>query len=1400
MISLTIALLAIAAAAGVCLLVYALQSPGKRWRRLVSGSVLILSVVPAWLFLRGGYWQTGRTYLLLVPMGRSDLALSVIHQLPHGTPVAVATIDPNPASLSKSLGWLSSNPAVNSIPTMAAFKLDTDGFKDVAGATVPPLQWRAFPYFLPKPTALLLDDASDIISNTSPNSITVCTIDSAMHQHGVDFFRVDTSSGPLAGGRLDLSLSTHHVSIQGTSIPTTQFSRFAIEATLSLLNCRYPATGPYHLKAWIDRVTPSATQPAGITPESQQYIATMDDNGPTVASGSAPIDPRVTKFVLGDMSPINELKLGYHQLSIELSFNTTVDGHPTSLTYSQSDYFEIDSPKVVVMQRAGSDDLMLRSWVHREPGPDHTASTPPPKAADLLNQLVTNMREGGNAPRMPFSNVEIQPSVDNLTNSLGDACELLLIEPTAEDLSALDTNTFKQWIAAGHSLVIAGPPVIAGQPPEWLPATAAPLPAPSTQPVQERTDLRLYFVVDASRPGSSFHTFEALPPPAPAGSTADTKETGIRLQHLVIEGLLAKLKAHRREDPTPTTMTELDQPDPKTTTERLVVKKPASVLLGTIGNQPITIIPPIMQELGKAADAPQTYQKLNNGILADIASSWIAPRLSLLMSAERSEFYGSILSSLVNPPVPEGFKRADLDLPLFPDEWAPGTVVVAFSADIDQPKDFGKGFPHYFAQVGRWHRWMLKDSDAEDSNRSWVDPSKIVSNKIHLIVVPIQLAAAYTADNDNAPYGNKYRSLLTGADGAGIIPGGAKGAAEELKAQYTTPLELVGSDDDAEKSVPPVVDGIWRILTETAKETAQLSMTDDRGRAVDARCWQSVRVPFSWRHLKPTAAIVDPVTGDAPAAARIGSTVGQGEAALYWLAYGQGTVHVLAYNPFTYDRWKEDLGTFQEADGKYSYHYDGWGLQRLIDPRALLRGGQGLRIASLSVAPDRSYATVTCCFESENFEIPKLLNEKEKVAGVVQVLGVDMHARTATLTISAGSSDVQIPSDTLAGNYHLFANDQRSEDIFLDLNKTSLGGGVPPPLDRIAALSGGTTIPLVQLGDYSTSPLNLLWLAGVSLPLLVILLLSPFARAWSVLKVLRRLRRRRPDPSEVQSEDQADAVAAVSRGGMSFGESQAQRPSGPILQLRPMRQGDSSTAARRGDWIYFIDEIASALGSPLLPRVYETPKEQALSIITLLDLHPGSFVNDRGDFSDRQRALTRIAVLNSLASSRRSGEHRVAAFQVPEEPENTMACDPDAATKRIADLSQQMSQLSGKLQVPEFLMNEMVIVVTDPASLQFEQILPRFLAAATQSACRLGILLLTHPSQLVETGCVRPAGRLILLDRADLDAGAVSFFHQTCAETWAARASMADGVLVRLRTDQWPDEVATILAEDIWVR
>ena len=71
---------------------------------------------------------------------------------------------------------------------------------------------------------------------------------------------------------------------------------------------------------------------------------------------------------------------------------------------------------------------------------------------------------------------------------------------------------------------------------------------------------------------------------------------------------------------------------------------------------------------------------------------------------------------------------------------------------------------------------------------------------------------------------------------------------------------------------------------------------------------------------------------------------------------------------------------------------------------------------------------------------------------------------------------------------------------------------------------------------------------------------------------------------------------------MSAGDPNAERPAGPILRLRPTRVGDSPAAARRGDWAYFTSDIADMMGSPLLPRVYETPKDQAMSILPLLDV------------------------------------------------------------------------------------------------------------------------------------------------------------------------------------------------------
>ena len=70
--------LSIAAASGCAIVLYALLSPRTRWRRLVGGSSLLALCLPAWLFAHGGFWATGRSYLLLVPPGSEPGAKELI--------------------------------------------------------------------------------------------------------------------------------------------------------------------------------------------------------------------------------------------------------------------------------------------------------------------------------------------------------------------------------------------------------------------------------------------------------------------------------------------------------------------------------------------------------------------------------------------------------------------------------------------------------------------------------------------------------------------------------------------------------------------------------------------------------------------------------------------------------------------------------------------------------------------------------------------------------------------------------------------------------------------------------------------------------------------------------------------------------------------------------------------------------------------------------------------------------------------------------------------------------------------------------------------------------------------------------------------------------------------------
>jgi hypothetical protein len=535
-----------------------------------------------------------------------------------------------------------------------------------------------------------------------------------------------------------------------------------------------------------------------------------------------------------------------------------------------------------------------------------------------------------------------------------------------------------------------------------------------------------------------------------------------------------------------------------------------------------------------------------------------------------------------------------------------------------------------------------------------------------------------------------------------------------------------------------------------------------------------------------------------------------------WTTVGAGAAIVSAYSPMAHDRWAADNGpTFQVKPYQpVDANADGWGLQRICDPVLLAAGEpkRGLVIDTVAAHDNQTTALLeyTVPVDQQNSGLPALYNAANQAVDATIVLSaVEPRRRRVTLAVTPAGSQPIDGWFTLS--WSGAANSHPQQGIFLALRPPNEDTrDVVTAIEWVARLSGGAALPQAEFAPALPASIPLAWLGATLLPIGIILLLSPLARAWSPLP--RWARHAAQLINEPDSD--ADLEAAIDASGLEMGSPVAQRPAGRVLQIRSFRPGDSPAAARKNDWGYFLEDVVALLGSPLMPKVIETPRPEPLSVLTLLDLHPGATARDVGTYADRVRAMTRVAMVNAFIAARRSGQHTLLSLRSPASRDDddavaapdqvpaaiarlaTRAAKPAASTAAVANAD---SRAGSEAALPELLPGEAVVLVTDPGS-DIDTLLTSLTRKCVEDRCPLVVVFLVHPKQLHERGLMRIPGRLALIDRSDVDPASVDAFFQSRAEHLATLLSIADARVTTIRTDQPAAEVVSILSEDIWAQ
>ncbi len=1364
-----------AAGAAAVLLIFAIMF--RHPRRARTAGLILLILVPVLILARGAAWPVSRAYVFVVIPGSEQTLTRLIRKLHPATVVGqVRLAAPVTPESEAQIPWTAAGEVAvgrgGPFPVVAA---KPNWLARVAEVSNPGNAWRVW-HWLAQPTVVIPTDG-DFWAGVDASTVDVSNDRTAFEATGQQLFAVDSSESALASGRLEVIVIGSPVPALGVS-NTAKLGDLAASADVRLVGCRYEAVdNAYTLRAWIDRVhtTAGAEQTIQLPEALQKRRGTRSTGPPTSALlriGPRPEDPRGTKLKLGEMyadATRQQLQPGFHRLDVDLSFEADDTAGRFRVTYAASVYFEVATRSLVVVSGGREFDAVRPTWAHRLQDGSAVAV---PDVAELLRQTVEvpGMRiPSGNNMRLPFTRVATFRAADlnapasysRFRRALSEASLLLLSEPDWTTVERLDADVAGYVTNGGAvlTLVPPAPPNTAAHKPNWLPAVGVGVER-AEGGVNEWAEPRVYFVPDHSRPATQFPPFNA----------SRTAWSGARLQAEVINKLYDKLGVTNRYGQAVSTPIER-------AADGYLSATPAGgqVNFFTYNRRTGLVVPPVFLAVDDSAAAVRRIDRRNQGdrVNADAAVSWGVARLWSLTDVGRSRL-GAALS-----PVSEGLSPASeverevFDAPLRLPHFHRRCVVVVFALDITQPPAEPPAAP-WASLEGK--AWVTRTSIGEVArDLGGMNPVDLTKAGVRVLVVPIRLGR-----NLAKPYSNPtWRSL--------------EDWTRDIDAKLLPALDLSNTDASAANSVEAVVEEVSREVLAAVDEAPVLSL-GEAGRAITHRVTATVDGPRVWRKVEAR----DRSSHPQPAAV-VRWSASSPDPALMWSAVGEGTAYVLAYSPVAYDRWSADFGPGypDPVAGSIAAEADGWGLQRLCDPvlLAACEPARGPTIDAVTPVGKDSSVLIDIALPAgrAQAELPRVYDSAGHEVGVVGLSRVDPRRRSLTLSVSADSSPLE-------GWHKLIwptvgsADPQKSE-FFLSV-KPARGTlhGVIAGIDWVAALTGGAALPAAEFEPSKPAlgaSISLAWVGASLLPIGVILLLSPVARVWSPLP--RRGRDTTRPPEDVDSD--ADLEAALDAIGMEMGSPTAQRPAGRVLQIRAMRPGDPPMAARKTDWGFFLDDVVAALGSPVMPKVLETPRLDSLSILTVLDLHAGATARDRGAYADRVRAMVRVATVNALVAARRNGSHAVVSLQrrAAREDETNGPDQVEAAVARLAG----DRTVAGPVRLPDLVSGEAVVLVTDPGS-DVDELLSTLVRRCSEERSPLAVVFLTHPEQAGERGLMRVPGLRVLVDRADTEPAAVTAFLNGRVERLKGLMAVGETRVASVRTDQPCWELVSILMDEVW--
>lgn len=503
--------------------------------------------------------------------------------------------------------------------------------------------------------------------------------------------------------------------------------------------------------------------------------------------------------------------------------------------------------------------------------------------------------------------------------------------------------------------------------------------------------------------------------------------------------------------------------------------------------------------------------------------------------------------------------------------------------------------------------------------------------------------------------------------------------------------------------------------------------------------------------------------------------------------YGEGFVTVLAYSPFAGDMWVADSGTKvaetkvagittkpyesrmknvrprgltqRDTRGKIIMDpgFDGWGIQRLIDPAVLGLGAYPLghlpQIRSMSWRAEDSRLIIQATLPSDLRQQSRLSSIEVSWDGSQKR---PLEVETLDFATGAVQFGVTLPPESAGKVGELSWGDNLRAQALSVVFPPSIDGhgqGLELVLTQLASILGTGRVQADDMQTLTTRPLSHSYRSVVWIFVLLALLLSPLARSWTAVilkwkhwRDRRNLASRlyRPPPGGLA----VHAEATSNDWGRSIGQPKALAQAGLPAGERPFEPADSLKAAKVVTLSYLLfPELPTQ--KPIVRLKHVSMNRRAWILVD----DPGRLASPYQLLypSREQYSQTMVGVIAALLLP--TGTEMVLRWARPQEEDHQLLIQTPGCLSRVEKFMTQYDRPSRLGTVPlkapsDLVADEDVFLISDLRTLEWQEI-SDFIDEVANVDGRLILCALRSPEDWKVMGLVEDEASGRLLDRTE---------------------------------------------------